>query len=229
MLLWKTDFGDFGDFGVQVKHSRSVIACCSEIGGQCGTICALRASGKANLARKQRLIRNRRGFAQEAVRLFAVKAKQQEWQDLQREPEPSETLPLGSDARRHRAAQFEWKEFEEAVEFKDLERALKALEVLNKFESDVTTLEGTEDVVELYVDRGGDGNGSMRAESSNGAGTSYAAFSLSRTDYLKILNTCQSANNLELVGQAYGWLQDRGFLQSFGKYKARGSIFVCLA
>lgn len=246
MLLCRTDFGDFV---VQVKHSRRVIACLqrrplcamhvhrasfgrlttpcrSEIGGKCGTVYALRAPSKVNHARRQRLIRNRRDFTQGVVRPFIVKAKQQEWQDLQREPEPSQNLPFDRDARQ-RISKFEWKEFEEAVEFKDLGRALKALETLNNFESDATP-EDTKDVVELYVDEGGDGNGSLRVESSNGAGTSYVAFSLPRTDYLKILNTCQSAKDLELVGQAYGWLQDAGFLQSFGKYKARGSILVCL-
>lgn len=181
-----------------------------EIGGTCGTICALR---KVNLARRQRLIRNRRDCSQ------GVKAKQQEWQDVQREPEPSQTLPS-----RKRMSNFEWKEFEDAVEFKDLGRALKALEALNNFESDAIAGEDAKDV-ELY--ESGDGNESLRAESSNGTGTSYAAFSLPRMDYLKILDTCQSANDLELVGQAYGWLQDVGFLQSFGKYKARGRLLVC--
>lgn len=132
-----------------------------------------------------------------------VKAKQQ---DLRREPEPSQTV----------TSRYEWKEFEDAVEYKDLERALKALEALNNFESDAAE---AKDVVELY--EGGDGNGSLRSDSSNGTGTSYPAFSLPRTDYLKILDTCQSANDLELVGQAYGWLQAEGFLRNFGKCKSR--------
>jgi len=225
-----------GDFGVQVKQSRRVMACLqrcplsgmnvhianfgrSEIGGKCAIICALRAPSKVNSARRQRLVKNRREFIQGVVR---PKAKQQEWQqDLQ---EPAQSLPL----YREKMSEFEWKEFEEAVEFKDLGRALKALEALNNFESDATIPEDdAKDVDEIYVD--GDGNGSLRAESSNGTGTSYAAFSLPRTEYLKILDTCQSANDLELVGQAYGWLQDGGFLQSFGKYKARGRLLVRLA
>lgn len=188
-----------------------------EIGGKCGIICALRAPSKVNFARRQRLIKNRRDSVQGVVR---NKAKQQEWQqDLQRESEPSQTPPLD----RERMSKFEWKEFEEAVEFKDLGRALKALEALNNFESDAAE---AKDVVELYEGGDGNGNGSLRSESSKGTGTSYPAFSLPRTDYLKILDTCQSANDLELVGQAYGWLQAEGFLRNFGKCKARGSLLA---
>lgn len=159
-----------------------------------GTICPLSASSRHN--RLSRVV---------------VKAKQQ---DLRREPEPSQTV----------TSKFEWKEFEDAVEFKDLGRALKALEALNNFESDAAV---AKDVVEVYEN--GDGNGSLRSESSKGTGTSYSpAFALPRTDYLKILDTCQSANDLELVGQAYGWLQAEGFLRNFGKCKSRGSLLAQL-
>ena len=192
------------------RFERLARPCHSDIAARCG---------KHNILRREGLVRTCNDSP------VLVKAKQQEWQDLQAEPERGQT-PVDRDARQ-RIAKFKWKEFENAVEYKDLERALKVLETLNNFESDVesdATAEDRNDVFQLSRD---DADGALRAESSNGTGTSYAAVSLPRTDYMKILDACQSAQDLELVGQAYEWLQNGGFLQNFGKYKARGNTLVC--
>lgn len=133
-----------------------------------------------------------------------VKVKQREWQEAE-DPQLEPSVRFNP-----RVTELEWKEFEEAVETKDLQRALNVLEVLNRFQSDGATV-GEYDSVET------------RAESSNQTGTSGSLF-LPRTEYMKVLNTCQSAVDLEMVGQAYQWLQDRGMLANFGKYKSRGAI-----
>ena len=132
--------------------------------------------------------------------------KQAELQEAQ-EPLPKSNL-----------AQVEWKEFEEAVESKDLGRALKALEVLNRFESDTS---------DNQVDSIGSSktNGSMGSESLDARTTSAEIF-FPRAEYLKVLDTCQSALDMQLVGQAYRWLQERGFLSSFGKFKSRGKVLI---
>lgn len=133
-----------------------------------------------------------------------VRVKQKEWQEAEYgQPEPSVFV-------NPRVTELEWKEFEEAVETKDLQRALNVLEILRRFESDGAIV-------------GEHGSLETRAESSNQTGTSGSLF-LPRTDYMKVLNTCQSAMDLEMVGQAYQWLQDRGMLANFGKFKSRGAI-----
>lgn len=133
-----------------------------------------------------------------------VKVKQREWQEAE-DPQLEPSVRFNP-----KVTELEWKEFEEAVETKDLQRALNVLEVLNRFQSDGATV-GEYDSVET------------RAESSNQTGTSGRLF-LPRTEYMKVLNTCQSAMDLEMVGQAYQWLQDRGMLANFGKFKSRGAI-----
>jgi hypothetical protein len=250
IFLWNADIFlclIWWQFGVQLKHSRRGISylqhrllsamhvhgavsgrlatpLLSGIVAESGTVGAFGATAKEKFVRRQGSVKD---ASPGVLRPGLVKAKQQGWQDLQAEPEPAQTLPVDRDAG-ERISQFEWKEFEEAVEYKDLGRALKVLEALSNFESDATAEDG-DDVVELSLEGNGDGNGSLRVESSNGTGTSYESFALPRTDYMKILDTCQSAQDLQLVGQAYGWLQNEGFLQSFGKYKARGNTRACLA
>ncbi|KAG0577966.1 hypothetical protein KC19_5G195200 [Ceratodon purpureus] len=196
-----------------------VTRCRSEIGAKCDIPCGFRVSGKSDRPRRGGLFRIGYDSSSGLSRPGTVKAKPQGWQDVEAELEPAEALPMDRDAR-DSVSQFEWKEFEQAVEYRDLGRALKALETLNNFESDARA-EDRNDVIELSLEGSGDGNGSLRADSSKEAGTSYGAFALPRADYMKILDTCQNAQDLQLVGQAYGWLQNEGFLQNFGKHKAR--------
>lgn len=68
-------------------------------------------------------------------------------------------------------------------------RVLKVFEILNNFELDVI-FEDIKDVVEFYVDEGGDGNGFLRVEFLNGVGIFYVVFFFFWMDYLKIFNIC---------------------------------------
>ena len=38
----------------------------------------------------------------------------------------------------------------------------------------------------------------------------------------EVLDTCLNADDMRLVGSAYKFLQDRGFLENFGKYRNIG-------
>ena len=39
----------------------------------------------------------------------------------------------------------------------------------------------------------------------------------------QVLNTCLNADDMRLVGTAYGFLKDRGLLANFGKYRNIGN------
>lgn len=168
----------------------------------------LKASNSKCRRGKSQLTSRKFSYSKDSGALGRVRAtvKQTELQEAQ-EPLPKSNL-----------AQVEWKEFEEAVESKDLGRALKALEVLNRFESDTS---------DNQVDPNGSSkiNGSLGSESLDARSTSAEIF-FPRAQYLKVLDTCQSALDLQLVGQAYRWLQERGFLSSFGKFKSRGKFLI---
>lgn len=193
-----------------------------------GARCAVRGPYKAISVGRQGFNRISKDFSQDQLRPVLAKAPQQDFQDIQREPNPEpQSLPLECDSRQ-RIPKLEWKEFEEAVEHKNLGKALEALEILNRFESDAATSgDNNGDLFELYGDGDGDGDGngngsSLRIDSSRGTGTSSSeTFFLPQKEFLKILNICQTATDLQLVGDAYGYLQQNGLLRNFGKYKAR--------
>lgn len=42
----------------------------------------------------------------------------------------------------------------------------------------------------------------------------------------EVLDTCLNADDLKLVGNAYGFLKERGFLPSFGKFRNIGNQVV---
>ncbi|WOK94746.1 hypothetical protein Cni_G03451 [Canna indica] len=88
----------------------------------------------------------------------------------------------------------EWREYEDALRDKDLARALRFLKS--------TELEPL-----------------SAAESSAGT-VSYAPADYSRPERdWEVLDACLNADDMRLVGSAYAFLQDRGFLPNFGKFK----------
>ncbi|GER52774.1 nuclear cap-binding protein subunit 1 [Striga asiatica] len=88
----------------------------------------------------------------------------------------------------------EWQEYEEAVNRKDLGRALRILRDVS-LELDIASTEPT------------------RAASGE-----LGLMGLQR-DW-EVLDTCLNADDLRLVGSAYAFLKDRGFLPNFGKYSS---------
>ncbi|GAB4854726.1 hypothetical protein Ancab_023312 [Ancistrocladus abbreviatus] len=81
----------------------------------------------------------------------------------------------------------EWKEYEEALKDKDLSRALRFLKAIDN-ELPVQPSESTRSPLELVgVER----------------------------DW-QVLDTCLNADDMRLVGSAYAFLKDRGFLPNFG-------------
>ncbi|GFQ01831.1 hypothetical protein PHJA_002327100 [Phtheirospermum japonicum] len=87
----------------------------------------------------------------------------------------------------------EWQEYEEAVKKKDLARALRFLKDV-QLELDIPSTVSTRPV-----------NGELDL------------IGLQR-DW-EVLDTCLNADDLRLVGNAYAFLKDRGFLPNFGKYR----------
>ncbi|KAI4323238.1 hypothetical protein L6164_022859 [Bauhinia variegata] len=92
----------------------------------------------------------------------------------------------------------EWREYEEAVKRKDLAGALRFLKSIEN-----------QNPAQLFD-----------------ASSSVAGHTKSRFDELKlfgpqrdweVLDTCLNANDMKLVGNAYKFLKDRGFLPNFGK------------
>ncbi|XP_073126868.1 uncharacterized protein [Henckelia pumila] len=88
----------------------------------------------------------------------------------------------------------EWHEYEEAVKKKDLARALRFLR-------DVT--------VELD---------DSSIESSRPLNGRQLGFLEMERDW-EVLDTCLNADDMKLVGSAYAFLKDRGFLPNFGNYR----------
>ncbi|PIA37735.1 hypothetical protein AQUCO_03000339v1 [Aquilegia coerulea] len=86
----------------------------------------------------------------------------------------------------------EWKEYDEAVKKKDLAKALKFLKSIE------TPLPIQQPI-------------SSYSEESNGL-----TFLQPMRDW-EVLDACLNADDMKLVGNAYKFLQDRGFLPSFGK------------
>ncbi|THU64629.1 hypothetical protein C4D60_Mb01t28490 [Musa balbisiana] len=88
----------------------------------------------------------------------------------------------------------EWREYEDALREKDLARALRFLRSM-----------------ELEP---------LPAEESSVDSVSYVPADYPRTarDW-EVLDACLNADDMRLVGSAYSFLQDRGFLPNFGKFK----------
>ncbi|KAJ4810300.1 ATP-dependent zinc metalloprotease [Rhynchospora pubera] len=89
-----------------------------------------------------------------------------------------------------------WREYEDAVRDKDLARALRFLQSTQS----------------SSIDSSSDSNSKMNLNS----GFSTWDWDRPERDW-EILDTCLNADDMRLVGSAYGFLQDRGFLSNFGK------------
>ncbi|KAK3010149.1 hypothetical protein RJ639_011806 [Escallonia herrerae] len=116
-------------------------------------------------------------------------------------PLPLPALPLaGTKHFTHRQflckALTGWQEYEDAVKNKDLARALRFLKNIPAV-PDGSPIELTQS----RVDAGGLG-----------------LIGLDRN--WEVLDTCLNADDMRLVGSAYGFLQTRGFLPNFGKYRS---------
>ncbi|KAJ6357369.1 hypothetical protein OIU78_005261 [Salix suchowensis] len=103
-----------------------------------------------------------------------------------------------------RAALREWKEYEDAVKRKDLARALRFL----KSKETLTNNDSLADSV----------NGSFTNDSATRSGLGdLGLFDGLERDW-EVLDTCLNADDMRLVSSAYGFLKNRGFLPSFGKF-----------
>lgn len=96
----------------------------------------------------------------------------------------------------------EWQEYEAAVKEKDLARALRFLKDMPIVLEDSSSVESTRSQIN---------------------GGELGLFGLER-DW-EVLDTCLNADDMRLVGSAYSFLKDRGFLPNFGKYRNIG-IFI---
>jgi hypothetical protein len=176
------------------------------------------------------LITPEQGLRQTEWREFV----EEDWKQRELEDFGDSALALKSNPQEENYLnQREWQEFEDAVERQDLGRALRALEVLNRFESDTaessTTFvqqNGTIDVLDkkdiigepFFLQQ-------VLQEEETKPSPQFRSVLIPRRECLKMLDTCQSALDLQLVGQAYNWLKLRGLLPSFGKFRAQGKFF----
>lgn len=119
---------------------------------------------------------------------------------------PLPKLHLPKLQRVPRSALREWKEYEEAVKRKDLAGALRFLK----------SVEDQQSAIEHV-------NGYYPAESTRSRLVELGL--LGRERDWEVLDTCLNADDLKLVGNAYGFLKDRGFLPSFGKFRNIGNYF----
>ncbi|CAM6039580.1 unnamed protein product [Sphagnum compactum] len=172
------------------------------------------------------LITPEQGLRQTEWREFV----EEDWKQRESEDFGDSALALKSNPQEeNHLNQRKWQEFEDAVERQDLGRALRALEVLNRFESDTaessTTFvqqNGTIDVLDkkdiigepFFLQQ-------VLKEEENKPFPQFRSVIIPRRECLKMLDTCQSALDLQLVGQAYNWLKLRGLLPSFGKFRAQ--------
>ncbi|KAL2473327.1 hypothetical protein Fot_49063 [Forsythia ovata] len=97
-------------------------------------------------------------------------------------------------ARSRTRALREWQEYEEAVKNKDLAKALRFLKDV-PVESENSSIEST-----------------------RFSGGEMGLFG-SDKDW-EVLDTCLNADDMRLVGSAYAFLKDRGFLPNFGKFRS---------
>ncbi|KAK2972034.1 hypothetical protein RJ640_005054 [Escallonia rubra] len=96
-----------------------------------------------------------------------------------------------------------WQEYEDAVKNKDLARALRFLKNVSAVPD-----ESPIELTQTRVDAGGLG-----------------LIGLDRN--WEVLDTCLNADDMRLVGSAYGFLQTRGFLPNFGKYRSIAYLMGC--
>jgi len=159
---------------------------------------------------------------------------EEDWKQRELEDFGDSALALKSNPQEENYLnQRKWQEFEDAVERQDLGRALRALEVLNRFESDTaessTTFvqqNGTIDVLDkkeiigepFFLQQ-------VLQEEEKKSSPQFRSVIIPQRECLKMLDTCQSALDLQLVGQAYNWLKLKGLLPSFGKFRAQGKLF----
>jgi len=176
------------------------------------------------------LITPEQGLRQTEWREFV----EEDWKQRELEDFGDSALALKSNPQEeNHLNQRKWQEFEDAVERQDLGRALRALEVLNRFESDTaessTTFvqqNGTIDVLgkkdiigePFFLQQ-------VLQEEEKKPSPQFRSVIIPQRECLKMLDTCQSALDLQLVGQAYNWLKLRGLLPSFGKFRAQGKLF----
>jgi len=176
------------------------------------------------------LITPEQGLRQTEWREFV----EEDWKQRELEDFGDSALALKSNPQEEEDLnQRKWQEFEDAVERQDLGRALRALEVLNRFESDTaessTTFvqqNGTIDVLgkkdiigePFFLQQ-------VLQEEEKKPSPQFRSVIIPQRECLKMLDTCQSALDLQLVGQAYNWLKLRGLLPSFGKFRAQGKLF----
>ncbi|XP_062170822.1 uncharacterized protein LOC133876545 isoform X2 [Alnus glutinosa] len=111
------------------------------------------------------------------------------------------TKPFFFFSTRARAALREWREYEEAVKRKDLAGALGFLKSIENNHNKNDPIERV--------------NGSALAESTRSRLAELGLAGYER-DW-EVLDTCLNADDMKLVGSAYGFLKDRGFLPNFGK------------
>ncbi|KAG8638194.1 hypothetical protein MANES_14G009100v8 [Manihot esculenta] len=97
----------------------------------------------------------------------------------------------------------EWHEYEDAVKRKDLARALRFLRSL---EADKNKDNSAEKI-----------NGFLSSGPTQSGVSDLGLFDGSQRDW-EVLDTCLNADDMRLVGSAYGFLKNRGFLPSFGKF-----------
>ncbi|XP_047945255.1 uncharacterized protein LOC125191870 isoform X1 [Salvia hispanica] len=86
----------------------------------------------------------------------------------------------------------EWQDYEEAVKKKDLAGALRFLRLKDELQT-------------------------SSIESIPQSNEELRLFEIERD--FQVLNTCLNADDMRLVGTAYGFLKDRGLLANFGKYR----------
>lgn len=99
-----------------------------------------------------------------------------------------------------------WNEYEEAVKQKDLARALRLLKSIETQNQELNSAQNAELNKGLF---------------SNGV-SELGMFDGFERDW-EVLDTCLNADDMRLVGSAYGFLQSRGFLPSFGKFSNIGN------
>ncbi|KAJ9139590.1 hypothetical protein P3X46_030312 [Hevea brasiliensis] len=96
-----------------------------------------------------------------------------------------------------------WHEYEDAVKRKDVARALRFLRSL---EADKNKDNSADKV-----------NGFLSSGPTRAGISELGLFDGSQRDW-EVLDACLNADDMRLVGSAYGFLKNRGFLPSFGKF-----------
>lgn len=101
----------------------------------------------------------------------------------------------------------EWAEYEDAVREKDLARALRFLKSMEAFPTQSSSLSPSPPPP------------SMDSVASSIPSDLYNRELLRPERDWEVLDTCLNADDMRLVGSAYSFLQARGLLPSFGKFR----------